>query len=372
MSRHQRSLCTRQSLTRGFNLRRNIANISFICMAFLAICPSSSAAHISHVDRYNFGPRISGRGDKIIDYRHASRDHLDRGSGSDVDLLEESLDSQDYQGADDGELVLNTEVKRSSSPVSPSTASASPFPMAFDTSLGNNFTSQSCPLFFSNFLHNSTFISCHAISLLLENSNSFFRASSSATSLDEILQLSCATNATICTTFLSHLASNLINDNACGQDYELGNPLVSQAYEGMIAYQALYRAACLKDPITNEFCFTQSASNNTNVADYYVYFLPLGMPLPGSSRPTCSECLQATMEVFEDEAQYQGQPLTTTYIPAAEQINIGCGPSYANTSVVVGSKSAISAGTKTRHKPNSTFLGYILVFSFGVLAVGIL
>ena len=41
-------------------------------------------------------------------------------------------------------------------------------PTPFDTSLGNNFTTTSCPAFFSNFLSNSSFSACYPLSLLLQ------------------------------------------------------------------------------------------------------------------------------------------------------------------------------------------------------------
>lgn len=43
----------------------------------------------------------------------------------------------------------------------------SPFPTPFDGGLGNNFTSPSCPLFFTNFLNDPNFQACHVVSLLL-------------------------------------------------------------------------------------------------------------------------------------------------------------------------------------------------------------
>lgn len=48
------------------------------------------------------------------------------------------------------------------------TASSSPLPSPFDSSLGNNFTSPSCPDFIYSFLNNATFKSCLPFSLLLE------------------------------------------------------------------------------------------------------------------------------------------------------------------------------------------------------------
>ena len=43
-----------------------------------------------------------------------------------------------------------------------------PLPRPFDTSLGSNFTSSSCPAFFDSFLNNATFGSCLPFSLLLQ------------------------------------------------------------------------------------------------------------------------------------------------------------------------------------------------------------
>ncbi len=47
-------------------------------------------------------------------------------------------------------------------------SSASNLPQPFDTSLGNNFTSPSCPDFIRSFRDNSTFLSCLPLSLLLQ------------------------------------------------------------------------------------------------------------------------------------------------------------------------------------------------------------
>lgn len=48
------------------------------------------------------------------------------------------------------------------------TDSASPLPSPFDTTLGNNFTTTTCPAFFTSFLSNSTFNDCVPLSLLLQ------------------------------------------------------------------------------------------------------------------------------------------------------------------------------------------------------------
>lgn len=49
-----------------------------------------------------------------------------------------------------------------------SQTAAADLPRPFDTSLGNNFTSTTCPVFFSSFLNNQTFKDCLPLSLLLQ------------------------------------------------------------------------------------------------------------------------------------------------------------------------------------------------------------
>ncbi|EED17118.1 C6 transcription factor, putative [Talaromyces stipitatus ATCC 10500] len=223
-----------------------------------------------------------------------------------------------------------------------SSSSNASFPTAFDT-IGNNFTASSCPQFFEYFLTDETYQSCHAVSLLLQNSNTFFKDLASAVTLDQVLDTSCSANTTACSTFMNNLAANLTSDNNCGADYKLGNPIVTQAYNGMVSYEPLARAICLEDPKTHEYCFTEAATNNTNISGYALYLLPLGNSLPGGSRPECNQCTQATMAVFEDSALVKGNPLVQTYIPAAQTINLGCGPNFVNATVNVGTQKSGSS-----------------------------
>lgn len=50
----------------------------------------------------------------------------------------------------------------------PASASLASFPRPFDTPLGNNFTTQSCPQFFDKFLNDQSFINCLPLSLFLQ------------------------------------------------------------------------------------------------------------------------------------------------------------------------------------------------------------
>ena len=137
-----------------------------------------------------------------------------------------------------------------------------------------------------------------------------------------------------------------------------------QAYAGFLSYASLYQASCLKDGRGN-YCFANAITNTTSPTDSYVYYLPLGVNLPGGSRPTCSPCLQQTMAVFAETAGNLSQPISTDYVSAATQIVSGCGPNFVNQSVtpIQGSEPSTS-GTVLR---TVSYLPFIVVISVGFL-----
>ena len=223
------------------------------------------------------------------------------------------------------------------------TSGSTPLPSPFDTSLGSNFTSQACPDFFNSFLNNATFKSCVPISLLLQNSNSFFKASRSSLLLSMTLDAACAVSLPKCQPLMSSLASDLISDDNCGQDFRNENPLVAQAHAGLVAYEPLYRATCLKSNDTGNYCLSDAITNQENPSDAYPYYTALGINLPAASRPTCNKCLQNTLSIFAGYAADRNQPLSSTYIPTAQQIDVSCGPEFANTTVPVGTMTSSAA-----------------------------
>jgi hypothetical protein len=46
---------------------------------------------------------------------------------------------------------------------------------------------------------------------------------------------------------MNSLARELLSASACKADYDNNNAQVVQAYNGLIAYEPLYRASCLRD-----------------------------------------------------------------------------------------------------------------------------
>ncbi|KAL4866845.1 hypothetical protein BDV12DRAFT_130085 [Aspergillus spectabilis] len=217
-----------------------------------------------------------------------------------------------------------------------SSAASASFPTTFDTSLSNNFTTDSCPDFFSKFLSDSTFTDCRAISTLLRDSTGFFHTLSSAASTSHVLDIACSADVTSCASTMSSFASDLLDDSNCGQDYEDGNPLVTNAYFNMITYEPIYRATCLQNPDTENYCFVDAVTNTSNPADYDVYLLPYGSTITPKTLPTCDSCLQATLDIFSNWAQVEDQPLADSYLPSATAINGRCGANFAHVNITTG------------------------------------
>lgn len=142
---------------------------------------------------------------------------------------------------------------------------------------------------------------------------------------------------------MASFAQQLRLDSNCAQDHRRQNHLVTQAYNGLIAYEPLYRAGCQQDAKQN-YCFANAITNTSSPSDSYIYYLPLGIPLPGPSKPSCSSCLLNTMNIFQEAAANRSQPITANYVEAAQMIAITCGPTFINTSLpaAVGSAGSVS------------------------------
>ncbi|RFU25299.1 hypothetical protein B7463_g11030, partial [Scytalidium lignicola] len=215
---------------------------------------------------------------------------------------------------------------------SSTTESPSPLPSLFDSGYSSNITT-SCSSFISNFLSNSTFKSCYPLSLLLQNSQSFFQAERSLVRITQTLDATCAADLETCTAVMNDLASNITSTDNCASDLSSGNPLVEQTRLGFISYPTLYKASCLRNPATSSYCFADAITNSTNPTDSYIYYLPLNSSLPGGSLPTCSSCLQNTMAVYDSAAADRSQPIASTYVGAAQMVDLNCGPTFVNASL---------------------------------------
>ena len=79
--------------------------------------------------------------------------------------------------------------------------------------------------------------------------------------------------------------------------------------------------------------FADAITNTSSPTDSYIYYLPLGIALPGGARPTCSQCLNKTMAIFANAASNASQPISANYISAAQEIDLGCGPNFVNATI---------------------------------------
>ncbi|PWW75351.1 hypothetical protein C7212DRAFT_281759 [Tuber magnatum] len=218
--------------------------------------------------------------------------------------------------------------------VESSDSSNETWPRLFDsTSISANSSSDSCPAFFSKFLADKVFLDCLPLSGLLLNSLSYFDITKKGTfATARVVDKTCNVPLAACTDMMEKLGWRILLDENCGQDFRNQNPIVVQAYAGFISYRVVYSAGCLKSA-SGSYCYVDAITNTTSPSDSYVYYLPLGIRFPGGSRPTCSPCLSQTMAIFAATAGNSTQPLSTTYVPTAEQINLGCGPNFVNATV---------------------------------------
>jgi hypothetical protein len=286
----------------------------------------------------------------------------------------------------DGTIAMDTTAIASATGTSNTgspTASNAPLPSAFDTSLGSNFTSNSCPTFFNNFLTNSTFTQCSPLSLLIQNSQGFFSIQRSKPTLHKLLEKSCSAPISICAATMTDLARQLILDSNCGSDFVARQPLVMQAYNGLLGYEPLAQASCLKtsnytsatiipsldtttttdDDDDAEYCFIDALMNKQNPSDPFPYYTAIGMNLPTGQNvppPTCNGCLRAAMTLFARAAVHADQPLSMTYATCARAVDGACGAGFADTNVAVGSvasdtgiKNAMAQETNAAIRPRT-------------------
>lgn len=145
-----------------------------------------------------------------------------------------------------------------------------------------------------------------------------------------VLDATCKADSSSCATFLDQAATNLTMAGNCKTEVEQNQTLVLQAYDGLLAYKTLYAATCLQDPSSSQYCFANAVTNLNTPSDAYLYFLPYGLALPGSSNPSCSWCTQQTMDIYYSASADRSSPVAGVYQAAARQVNTLCGPNYVN------------------------------------------
>lgn len=172
-----------------------------------------------------------------------------------------------------------------------------PFPQAFDSDIGQNFSSGSCQNFFVNMTNTSPFRSCRPFSLLADTSAEFINAQTNLTLMNTLIWGTCNTStpADECKVNMDWFAAQMKVE--CRQELSQRNDRVLSALTDIQAYDMMRKAACLVDPSTNSYCY-MSAVINTNPSDLYFYSLPSGIFLPQTTEPTCSACTKSMMALY--------------------------------------------------------------------------
>ncbi|KAL7822477.1 hypothetical protein V8C26DRAFT_246461 [Trichoderma gracile] len=232
--------------------------------------------------------------------------------------------------------TTKTSSEKTSSPslATSSSASSTALPEPFDNTPASAFqmdgSTDSCSSFIWNLLQDSTFKSCYPLSMMLQTSTGLFQAEKSLLSIVRVLDATCKADSVSCATFLDQAAANLTKSDNCKAEIAKNQTLVLQAYRGLLAYKEVYAATCLQDPTTSQYCFANAVTNLDTPSDAYLYFLPYGLALPGSSNPSCSWCTQQTMDIYYSASADRDASVADVYADAARQVNTLCGPNYVN------------------------------------------
>jgi hypothetical protein len=238
-----------------------------------------------------------------------------------------------------------------------------PFPQPFDTTLGTNFTTNSCENFFLNMTQSLPFRECRPFSFLSQTSTSFLQAQSNITALNVDIWGTCNTpvDADQCAANMGWFESELLS--ACSEEKSQGNVLISQSLAGLQSYTLMRQVACLPDQNTSTYCYVEATSNQ-NPSDLYFYSLPSGIPLPNNTNLSCSSCTKNVMALFGAQLNQTGG-LEKTYNNAAILASSKCGSDYVYTHSAIASSSALPW---VGDKPPSV---WTVVFTLGAVLMGL-
>ncbi|KAL1888575.1 hypothetical protein Cpir12675_006120 [Ceratocystis pirilliformis] len=206
-------------------------------------------------------------------------------------------------------------------------------PSPMDENLNYNFTTnggKSCPAFLNSLLNDEQFTACYPISMLLKGSHSFFSAQRQLQTVVRVLDTSCDVDFDTCKAYLKQKALDLTGPKNCAEEYHNDASNIMMVYWGLIAYEPLYKATCIRDPETSMYCYANAVTNTSTTGNAYTYFMPLNSSFPATAEPSCNTCLQKTMAVFQSFTNDASQPVAYNYGPAAKIINNACGQGFVN------------------------------------------
>lgn len=177
--------------------------------------------------------------------------------------------------------------------------------------------------------------------------------------MTRVLDATCAVNSTACVEYMDQQAKKLTSSSNCGPSYEQGVSVVFQMYAGLRAYQPLYSAACLKAEDTSQaYCFASAVINSSAVSDVYLYYLPLNISYPSTSKPTCNSCTQRAMTFFQAATSDRTRFISETYAAAAAVVNDNCGAGFVNATLP---SATVLSGAPSIHQPTTPLLIFTLL-----------
>ncbi|UKZ85892.1 uncharacterized protein TrAFT101_001736 [Trichoderma asperellum] len=341
---------TNPSTPRLYQMRFSLLIIAFLAtLSSAATVPERASTRIPTLLVDTSPPPSPQSSEELLDIFPS---YINRPGLRDVEEVD-SGDSNHATPRENGEMrrrnakaVHTTTTTTPSKPTNSALASSSPLPEPFDNTPASAFQSSgstdACPKFISNLLSNPTFKSCYPLSMMLQSSTGFFQAEKSLLSIVRVLDATCKADSSSCATFLDQAATNLTMAGNCKTEVEQNQTLVLQAYDGLVAYKTLYAATCLQDPSSSQYCFANAVTNLNTPSDAYLYFLPYGLALPGSSNPSCSWCTQQTMDIYYSASADRSSPVAGVYQAAARQVNTLCGPNYVNGTLPPASSGVIA------------------------------
>ncbi|GAW04897.1 hypothetical protein LENED_006716 [Lentinula edodes] len=265
-----------------------------------------------------------------------------------------------------GSATITTSIPATSQtlPTIPDSVLPTPFPQPWDSSITQNFSTQSCYNFFLNMTNSDDFRSCRPFGLLQNTSDDFADLQSNLTALNAVVWGTC--NPTIgvdqCTTNMATFAASL--QSACAQDLQDSNLYAVSTLQALNAYSLTQSAGCLNDPSTDSYCYVK-AVHNTNPSDLYFYSLVSGVSISNSTTLTCSTCTKSLMSLYVNALNVnasQLMELASVYASAEALASSSCGSSYAQVSTNTQADSSNSASKSSSTSLNifGTFLASLL------------
>ncbi|PHH70987.1 hypothetical protein CDD80_5612 [Ophiocordyceps camponoti-rufipedis] len=178
----------------------------------------------------------------------------------------------------------------------------------------------------------------------MQTSTALFEAEKQPGSITKVLDAACSVDASACSDYMARASARLAVE--CRGELEAGQPRVTQARVGLGAYGAVRAATCLRDG--GGYCFVRAVSNLTDPSDSYLFLMPLGMPLPRGSTPSCDACTRRVMAAYHAAAAGSDPRLRVLYGDGAGRINGVCGAGFVNGTVPRAERSAAAAAAGGR------------------------